>query len=108
MPKSALNALKKRKARMCIFMDVFVRRRRRGHVLCQFWRNATCRSFDKQCSAQSHHMIPLPHPAQGMGKKADMFEGNVLVKKYRGGRRRLFQERFRIVMGFTSQHLYLF
>lgn len=31
-------------------------------------------------------MTPLPHPAQGMGKKADMFEGNVLVKKYRGGR----------------------
>lgn len=31
-------------------------------------------------------MTPLPHPAQGMGKKADMFEGNVLLKKYRGGR----------------------
>lgn len=30
-------------------------------------------------------MTPLPHPAQGMGKKADMLEANVLVKKYRGG-----------------------
>ena len=49
--------------------------------------NATCSSFDKQC-AQAYFITWLPSPTQRRewGKKADMFEGNVLVKKYRGGR----------------------
>lgn len=31
-----------------------------------------------------------PPPVQGTWKKADMLEGNVLVKKYRGGRQEDF------------------
>lgn len=46
-----------------------------------------------------YHMTPLPHPAQGMGKKADMLEGNVLVKKYRGGRQEdLFKKGFALFL----------
>lgn len=41
---------------------------------------------DRHRAEGQYHMTPLPHPALWMRKKADMFEGNVLVKKYRGGR----------------------
>lgn len=59
----------------------------RIHVPRTILSNATCSSFDKQCAqGLFYHMTPLPHPSRRCGKKADMFERNVLVKKYRGGR----------------------
>lgn len=41
----------------------------------------------------TRHMTPLPHPGREWGKKADMLEGNVLVKKYRGGRQEEFMKK---------------
>lgn len=46
--------------------------------------------------------LPSPIPQRGKGKKADMFEGNVMVKKYRGGR----QEGVFLKKGFTLFWIY--
>lgn len=35
-------------------------------------------------------MIPLPHTLQGMEEKSDMFDSNVLAKKYQDGREDFF------------------
>lgn len=43
-------------------------------------------SINSALSLISSHDSPPPPSAGNGGKKADMFEGNVLVKKYRGGR----------------------
>lgn len=69
----------------------------------------SCRSFDSIRSALFHHMTPLPHPAQGSVKKADMFEGNVLVKKYRGGRQEDYLKKVSHYFGiYQSLFIYLF
>lgn len=65
--------------------------------------------FDKPC-AQAYFITWLPSPTQcrAWGKKADMFEGNVLVKKYRGGRQEDYLKKDFAFLGFTSRHLFLF
>lgn len=50
----------------------------------------TCKKTER--SDWFHHMTPLPHPIPGKGKKADMLEGNVLVKKYGGGRQEVWRK----------------
>lgn len=78
-------------------------RTRRGYVLLRFLWTATCSSLIK-CDkplADFITWLPSPTPQWGRGKKADMFEANVMVKKYRSGRQEgvFFNEgRFHIIL----------
>lgn len=51
------------------------------------WGNATCRDgFSCAQSLSSGHVTPLPHTEPDMEEAADMFDSNVLPKKYQDGR----------------------
>lgn len=78
---------------------VSLQRRRGGYVSFWFWLNATCRSLWQtvRC-AGFRHVTPLPHPELATRKTADMFEGNVLGKKSRGGwREEYLKKRFALL-----------
>lgn len=80
----------------------------RGYVLLPFWGMPRVQFLISSCvKAYVVTWRPSPTPLREWGKKADMFEGNVLVKKYRGGGQEDNLKRFHIIFGFTRLHLFL-